>query len=210
MGKTRLDAAIAQHKQLNPEDDFAVSWHPFQLAPDATQTVDKQAYYERKFGAQRTQLMQAHLAKVGKQLGIDFAFGGKVGNTRDSHRLVQLGRTKGEAVQTAVMEQVFKAYFEANEDITDPEVLVACGVRAGLEEKETRDWISSDKGGKEVDAEVRDAQANFISGVPNFRINGSYEVRGAEEPTAFLKVFNEIKGSRSGAEGRAVESQMVC
>ena len=113
-------------------------------------------------------MMQGHLARLGKQVGIDFAFGGKTGNTRDSHRLIQLAKTKGSEMQTKTIEQLFNAYFEKNEDITDREVLIARGVKAGLDETEAREWMESDKGGKEVDKEVTQAQEKFISGVPNF------------------------------------------
>ncbi len=113
-------------------------------------------------------MMQGHLSRLGKQVGIDFAFGGKTGNTRDSHRLIQLAKTKGEDMQTKVVEQLFNSYFEVNEDITDREVLIKRGAAAGLEEAEVRDWLESDKGGPEVDREVAEAQRKFISGVPNF------------------------------------------
>jgi predicted DsbA family dithiol-disulfide isomerase len=113
-------------------------------------------------------MMQGHLARLGKQVGIDFNFGGKTGNTRDSHRLIQLAKTKGEDMQTKVVEQLFNAYFEVNEDITDREVLIKRGVAAGLDETETREWMENGKGGSEVDREVTDAQRKFISGVPNF------------------------------------------
>lgn len=195
VGKNRLDLAIKQHKQANPNDTFTTSWHPFYLNPDAPKDVDKQAYYEQKFGAQRTQVMQGHLARLGKQVGIDFAFGGKTGNTRDSHRLIQLGKTKGEEVETKVVESLFNAYFESEENITDREILIARGVKAGLPEQEVRDWIEREKGGDEVDKEVAMAKRNFISGVPNFTVNQKYEVQGAEEPAAFLQIFSEIKDS---------------
>ena len=112
--------------------------------------------------------MQGHLARLGKQVGIDFAFGGKTGNTRDSHRLVELAKTKGEDMQTKVVEQLFNAYFEVNEDITNQEVLIARAVKAGLNEAEVREWMESGKGGPEVDREVLEANHKFISGVPNF------------------------------------------
>lgn len=113
-------------------------------------------------------MMQNHLARLGKQVGIDFAFGGKTGNTRDSHRLIQLAKTKGEGVQTRVVEELFNSYFEANEDITDMEVLISRGVKGGLDEAEVREWMGSGKGGEEVDKEVVQANRKFIGGVPNF------------------------------------------
>ncbi|EME81523.1 uncharacterized protein MYCFIDRAFT_198215 [Pseudocercospora fijiensis CIRAD86] len=143
VGKNRLELAINQHKQSNPNDTFSITWHPFYLNPDAPKSIDKQAYYESKFAPQRTQVMQGHLARLGKQVGINFAFGGRTGNTRDSHRLVQLGKTKGPAQETKVIEQLFNAYFEENEDITDQEVLIARGIEAGLPEQEVRDWMAT-------------------------------------------------------------------
>ncbi|KAK3669891.1 hypothetical protein LTR78_010202 [Recurvomyces mirabilis] len=200
VGKNRLDKAIDAHKQTNPNDTFTTTWYPFYLNPDAPKSVDKQAYYERKFGSQRTHVMQGHLLRLGKQVGIDFGFKGMTGNTRDSHRLIQLGKTKGEEMQTKVVEQLFNAYFEVNEDITSKDVLIQRGIKAGLDEKETREWMDSDKGGPQVDQEVNEAQHKFITGVPNFTINGKYEVQGAEEPAAFLQVFGEVKDTAASTK----------
>ncbi|OQO01159.1 hypothetical protein B0A48_13402 [Cryoendolithus antarcticus] len=202
VGKNRLDLAIKQHKTSFPDDTFAISWLPFYLNPDAPKSVDKAAYYASKFGEQRTQVMFGHLARLGKQVGIDFKFAGKTGNTRDSHRLIQLGKTKGEDVQTRVVEQLFNAYFEANEDITTTPVLIARGVKAGLDESEVKSWLEEGKGGPEVDREVKQAQQSFVTGVPNFTINGRHEVQGAEEPAAFLQVFGEVKDMEDGSLGK--------
>jgi len=210
VGKNRLNQAIQAHKQTNPDDTFTMTWYPFYLNPDAPRSIDKQEYYERKFGAQRTQVMQGHLARLGKQVGIDFAFDGKTGNTRDSHRLIQLAKTKGEGMQTKVVEQLFNAYFEANEDITSQEVLIARGVKAGLDEREVRGWMENGKGGPEVDKEVLQAQRKFITGVPNFTVNGKYEVQGAEEPAAFLQVFGEVKDTVESVSGGKIGGDNVC
>lgn len=114
-------------------------------------------------------MMQGRLSEIGRELGINFAYGGKTGNTRDSHRVVQLAKTKGEETQTRVMEKLFNAYFELNEDITDHAVLTKAAIGGGLEEKEVKEWLESDKGGPEVDREVAAAQRRFISGKFNFQ-----------------------------------------
>ncbi|KAK0364950.1 hypothetical protein LTR59_017419 [Friedmanniomyces endolithicus] len=204
VGANRLSLAIATHSASHPQDTFTTTWHAYYLNPDAPRSIDKQAYYVRKFGAQRTAVMQGHLARLGREVGIEFAFGGRTGITRDSHRLIELGRRKGKEVQTRVVRELFAAYFEANEDITVVDVLVKTGVRAGLEEGEVREWMEGGEGGEEVDREVEEARKLCIGGVPNFRINGKWEVQGAEEPAAFLRVFGEIKdtmpGSKTGGE----------
>jgi len=133
------------------------------------------------------------LNAAGKDVGINFKFGGKTGSTRDSHRLIQLAKTKGPQVQTRLVEELFKAYFENEQDITSHDVLREAGVKAGLEEAEVREWLESDKGGKEVDEEVMHAQMANISGVPNFTIQGKYEVGGAQDPAAFVQLFERLK-----------------
>jgi len=133
--------------------------------------------------------------QTGKEVGINFKFGGKTGNTRDSHRLIQLGKSKSPAVQTRVVEELFAAYFENEGDITSHEVLKNAGVNAGLPEEEVKEWLESDKGGKAVDEEVEQAQLNQISGVPNFTIQGKYEIGGAQDPGVFLRLFEKIKAA---------------
>lgn len=153
---------------------------PLLPKPGRTPRLDRQTSpLRRQVRRPAHQVMQAHLARLGKDIGINFKYGGRTGNTRDSHRLVQLGKTKGEGVQTRVVEELFAAYFENEEDITDRETLVSRAVRAGLEEKEVREWMESGAGGEEVDREVLEAKKKFVTGVPNFTINGRFEIQGA-------------------------------
>lgn len=195
MGKKRLEKGIAAYKEKYPDsnDTFSTNWFPFYLNPDAPKSVDKQQMYESKFGKERVKMMQERLSQIGREEGINFKHGGRTGNTRDSHRLVQLGKTKGPQMQTRVIEELFAAYFENEKDITSQDILVEAGVKAGLEENEITEWLKSDKGGPEVDQEVQQARRNNITGVPNFEINGQYEIGGAQEPTAFVQLFERLK-----------------
>ena len=196
MGKNKLERGIAAYRAAHPDtkDTFSQTWLPFYLNPDApTKGVDKRQYYKNRFGEQRTAMIFERLAAVGKDVGINFAHGGKTGNTRDSHRLIQLGKSKSPEMQTKVVEALFKAYFEDEKDITSHEALREAGVNAGLDEQEVKAWLESDKGGEEVDQEVREAQMKDISGVPNFTLQGKYEIGGAQDPEAFVKIFERIK-----------------
>lgn len=175
---------------------------PFYLNPDSPkQGVDKASFYVSKFGPQRWQMIQSMLTQAGRGAGIDFKFGGKLGNTRDSHRLIQLGKTKGPASQTKVVEVLFRKYFEEEQDITSRDMLVRAGVDAGLDEAEVRDWLESGKGGSEVDSEVDTARGNDISGVPNFVIQDKWEISGAQDPEVFLNIFEKIRKAGGGGGG---------
>ncbi|KAF2853656.1 thioredoxin-like protein [Plenodomus tracheiphilus IPT5] len=195
VGKKKLERGIAAYKERHPEsnDTFSTNWFPYYLQPDAGKSVDKQAMYESKFGKERVVMMHQRLSEIGRQEGINFKYGGNTGNTRDSHRLIQLGKTKGPQVQTRVIEELFSAYFENEKDITSHEVLTEAGLKAGLAKAEIKDWLESGKGGPEVDKEVQQARQQGISGVPNFTINGKFEVSGAQDPAAFVQLFERLK-----------------
>ena len=126
-------------------------------------------------------------------MGINFSWGGRTGNTRDSHRLIQMAITKGPEMQTRVVEALFRGYFEREQDITSHAFLEAAGVEAGLERSEVQGGLTSAPGGPAGDREVTVAPANLISGVPNFTIQGIFELRGAQEPDGFKAIFEKIK-----------------
>ena len=200
VGKAKLDRAISLYKSAHPDtaDTFSTTWYPFYLNPDAPKVgVDKRQHYVSRFGAERVPVMFDRMSSIGKSVGIDFKFGGKTGNTRDSHRLIQLAKTKGPDVETKVVEQLFKAYFEEEGDITSHSVLEAAAVKAGLEKTEVKQWLASDMGGKEVDKEVLEAQLQAISGVPHFTLQGKYQIGGAQDPEAFVQTFERVKAMES-------------
>ncbi|KAA8900868.1 thioredoxin-like protein [Sphaerosporella brunnea] len=190
VGHKRLQAAIAQF-QSSGDHTFSVSWKPYQLNPSAPNTgIDKRQHYVERFGAEQAAAMHERLASIGKQMGINFSFGGKTGNTWDSRRLIEFAAEKGK--QTAVVERLFAAYFENEKDITDREVLLAAAEEAGLDRAEAKEWLETGKGGNVVDREVARARMRGISGVPNFTINGFYQLSGAQDPQEFVDIFEEI------------------
>ena len=200
VGKNRLDKAIARHKanEAGRSDVFNVTWLPYYLNPDAPkESVDKHDYYKSRFGEERSAMMHKRMSGIGEEVGIHFKFGGRTGNTRDSHRLVQLAKTKGEGAQTKLVEALFRAYFEEEQDITSHEALQVAAERAGISEDEVKDWLATDAGGREVDEEVMEARRKGISGVPNFTLQGVYEIGGAQDEEAFLGMFQKIKESEA-------------
>jgi len=199
VGKKRLERAIETYKRDVPggaNDSFTVSWSPFYLDPSLPKVgIDRDVHLARKFGPERAAMATAHLKALGEAEGIKFSFKGKIGNTRDAHRLVQLAKTKSSEAESRVVSTLFKSHFEEDADITSQDVLVAVGEQAGLDKAEVKDWLSQGKGGQEVDREVEEAYSKGIHGVPNFTINGRYEVNGAQDPQKFLEVFARAKKS---------------
>ncbi|RAL04971.1 DsbA family oxidoreductase [Aspergillus ibericus CBS 121593] len=210
IGYRRLSRAITTHKTTYPTDTFTLTWHAFYLNPSSPTFpgLDKTEFYQSKFGADRTTAIFSRLAAVGQADGIAFSFGGRTGNTRDSHRLLwfagqkerETAGTAGEegvvgGLQTRVAEQLFRAYFEEEKNITDREVLVQAAVGAGLERAAVEALLGSEEGGKEVDLEAERARRQLVTGVPYYMVQGQYAVEGADEPDTFLEVFEQVKKS---------------
>ncbi|GAP84969.1 putative DSBA oxidoreductase [Rosellinia necatrix] len=197
VGKKRVDRAIELYRKAHPaghDDTFTITWAPFYLDPTSpakgVPVVERMA---QKFGAERLNMINQRLSAIGREEGINFAFSGLVGNTRDSHRLIQLGKTKGNDVENRVVTELFKSYFEGDGDITSHATLIAAGERAGLVASEVKEWLDSGKGGAEVDEEVQEAYANGVSGVPNITIQGTHNFGGAQEAEVFAAAFAKIK-----------------
>ena len=195
VSKKFLERGIAAYKSAHPDstDTFETVWLPFQLNPQAPNPgMDKHKYYEMRFGAARAANMYPGLVEMGKSVGIDFRFGGKTGNTRDSHRMLELARTHGPEVQANAVEALSSAYFEHEKDITNRGVLKEAGLMAGLEEGELQDWLENDKGGDVVDREVEAARRKGINGVPSINVQG-YEVGGTKRAEEWRRVFERVK-----------------
>ncbi|CAI7603426.1 unnamed protein product [Penicillium pancosmium] len=214
VGFKRLSRAILSHKTQHPSDKFTITWKAFYLNASSPPYpgTDKQEMYKAKFGAERVAAMFARLAPIGESEGIHFSFGGNTGATRDSHRLIWFAgqiekqqETSGEAatsseaiggIQTRVVENLFRAYFEEEKNITDKTVLSEAGISAGLDSGAVRTLLEdeeADQGGEEVDAEAAAASRQLVSGVPFFEVQGKYAIEGADEPETFLEIFQRVK-----------------
>lgn len=201
MGKKKLDRAIELYRTTFPgskDDSFTVSWHAFYLDPTSPKVgVPMMERMAQRFGAARLEAVNQRLKTIGRAEGIAFSFAGKLGNTRDSHRLVQLAKTKGDDVENRVVLELFRSYFEGTGDVTSHEMLADAAEKAGLDRAEAKSWLEEGKGGAEVDAEVAEAAARNIHGVPHFLIQGKYELGGAQNAEDILEQFAKVKSDES-------------
>jgi predicted DsbA family dithiol-disulfide isomerase len=188
-------------------DTFTLTWRAFYLNPRSPTFpgINKEEMYAEKFGVERSKAMFARLSAAGEVDGIAFKFGGNTGSTRDSHRViwyegeeeakgtVTAAGTGVGGLQTRVVENLFRAYFEEEKNITDSKVLVEAAVQAGLDGGEVTKLLESGVGAEQVDAEAFTASRRLVSGVPHFTVQGKYLVEGADEPETFLEVFERVK-----------------
>jgi len=188
IGKRRLARALA----MRPDVPVEVFWRPYQLDPTIPREgIDRKAYLKAKFGdSPRTAAMGETIRAEGTGDGIDFALEriAKSPNTLDSHRLVRWAASAG--VQDAVVERLFKAYFEQGRDIGDHQVLTDIAAEAGMDAALVADLLAGDADAALVEREAGMANQMGISGVPTFIFDSKFMISGAREPEILAKIID--------------------
>lgn len=182
IGETRLEKAI---EELGIKDDVQIDYRAFELDPTAPKevTTTTPERFARKYGLSVDGAKQQieHISELGRELGIDFRYmTTRYSNTRDAHRLMKLAEEKYDrATVRRLNEALFAAYFTENLVLSDHDVLTAKAVSVGMDEKEVREMLASDKYDDEVRFDEREAGMRGVRGVPYIVFNGEFAVPGA-------------------------------
>jgi predicted DsbA family dithiol-disulfide isomerase len=188
IGKRRLEKAL---ELLKGEVDARIEWLPFQLNPGMPSDGMARAEYRRqKFGSvEKGKMLDARVAQEGAGEGIAFAFDRmqRTPNTIAAHKLIDLAQKQGKG--NAVVDALFRAYFEEAKDIGDEAVLKEIAAAAGVTgwpEVKNADEV------KEKEERVRDLG---ISGVPTFIFNRESGLSGAYPPDQLAQAIREAAGA---------------
>lgn len=160
--------------------DAEIVWRPFELNPSMpAEGMDRKAYRSRKFGWERSKMMDSHLEALGRADGIAFDFSRitRAPNTRLAHRLLTYAERHGRATDYA--RRVFEDYFERGLDIGSKEVLMQVVASLGLDPHDAEHYLDGGGGLAEVVAAEKAAVTQGINGVPQFRI-GQAVISGAQ------------------------------
>lgn len=200
IGKAHLDRALEAH----PDHPFAIEWHPFQLNPDMPpEGMDRRAYLEAKFGGpEGAAQVYGRIADAAKAAGlsIDFDAIQRTPSTLDAHRLIHWAGLEGR--QTAVVTRLFKAYFEAGQDIGDRNVLLDIAEGVGLDRAMIERLLDSDADREDIRARDAHARARGVTGVPTFVVANAHVLPGAQPPELWEQVLTELaaQNDEGGAE----------
>lgn len=182
IGKRRLERALSLLKnELSPQ----IRWLPFQLNPGMPKEGVPRAEYRRaKFGSlERSRQLDARVIAEGKSEGIDFAFDRiqRTPNTTQAHRLIALAEN-----QNAVVDALFRAYFEDARDIGDPAVLADIAAQC-----EVKGWPERAPDVSALEDEVR---AMGISAVPTFIFDRKSGISGAYPAQTLAQAIRDAAG----------------
>ncbi len=188
IGKRRLERALAHDDRGG---DVSLRWRAFQLNPNMPEAgMARDAYVALKFGGEaKAEEIYDAIAGVGQGEGIEFAFERikHTPNTVMAHRLIRLAARHGKA--DAIVEALFRAFFLDGGNIGDRDTLVTLAAGGGLDGDSVGDFLASSLDEADVRAEHDYAVSQEITGVPCFIIDGRYVLMGAQEPDAFMPLF---------------------
>jgi predicted DsbA family dithiol-disulfide isomerase len=184
IGKRRLEKALAT---LQGEVEPEIRWLPFQLNPDMPAGgLPRAEYRKAKFGSlERARGMDARVAAEGRGEGIEFAFERmeRTPNTIAAHELIDLAQQQGRG--GAVVDALFRAYFEEARNIGEAAVLESIAAQAGVS-----GWPDEARRA-EVAALEEDVRGLGISGVPTFILGRRLGVSGAHPPESLAAAIRE-------------------
>ena len=207
VGKRRFERALS----IRPQPGLRVRWRAFQLNPAMpVEGMERQAYLEAKFGGgDRARSLYDTVRSAGSGESIEFRFDliKRTPSTLLSHRLLRHAMAQGQ--QDMLLELIFRGYFQEGQDIGDKAVLADMADKVGMDRDEVMDYLAGTGDAEAIIAEDTVARRAGINGVPCFIFNGRFALSGAQEPEAFLQLFDlarehkamEAEGEASAAAG---------
>ena len=188
VGKRRLDNALQAVQ--GPSE---VNWYPYQLNPEMPEEgLPLDEYLSMRFGNPvNIQPVLEQLTYEGRLEDIDFRFDriSQVPNTLRAHRLMYLAESEG-ADQTALAEELMKAFFERGEDIGKTEILVELAERHDLDSRDVKKIIDDESAKQVVLSREAQVRSSGIAGVPGYLLNRRLLVIGAQETDALVSAFD--------------------
>jgi predicted DsbA family dithiol-disulfide isomerase len=116
------------------------------------------------------------------------------GNTLDAHQLLHLARPHG--LQDAMLERLYRAYYQEQQSLFDRESLVNLAGETGLDKSDARQALQDGRFADAVAKDLNDARQLGVTGVPFFVVDGRYAVSGAQPSDVFSQLLTRAREER--------------
>lgn len=200
IGKRHLEGGIAALGDEAP--DVEIVYHSFELAPDTPidfegSEVDFLAKH-KGLPAEQVHHMLDRVTGVAADAGLDYDFDAlKHTKTLKAHELLHFAKEQG--LQLQLSERLFRAYFTEGRHVGRVDELIELATEVGIDSDAARDALDSGRYADAVQADIAQAGAYGINGVPFFVFEGKYGVSGAQPAEVFSQVLTQVADERDGA-----------
>jgi predicted DsbA family dithiol-disulfide isomerase len=140
--------------------------------------------------------MTDRVAGIAAQVGLDYDYDTlQTTNTFSAHELLHFAKAHGK--QLELKEALMRAYFVDGGHVGHVDDLVALAESVGLDADAARAALESHVYESDVRADIEQAAAYGITGVPFFVFEEKYGVSGAQESATFASVLTQLADERA-------------
>jgi predicted DsbA family dithiol-disulfide isomerase len=182
--------------------EVEVEYHSFELAPDTPvdfdgSEIDFLAEY-KGMSPEQVKPMLDRVTGIAKDVGLDYDYDAlQHTNTIKAHQLIHFA--KQHRKQLEAKERLLKAYFVEGRHVGRTEDLADLAQEIGLDREAARRALDGGEYLEAVRADIDQARAYGINGVPFFVIDGKYGVSGAQSPETFTQVLKRVSEEKIAA-----------
>ncbi|RIX28162.1 DsbA family oxidoreductase [Amnibacterium setariae] len=179
-----------------------VEYHSFELSPDTPVDFEGSAIEflsgHKGIPVEQAKAMTDQVSAIAAEVGLDYHYD-DIRHTKTllAHELLHLAKSRGRQLETA--EALFKAYFVDGRHVGHVDDLVALAESVGLDGAEARAALEDHRFAGDVQADLAQAVAYGIRGVPFFVIDGRYGVSGAQAPEVFAGALAQVAAEQAAA-----------
>ncbi|WP_154793283.1 DsbA family oxidoreductase [Occultella kanbiaonis] len=197
IGKRKFEAGVAASGV-----PVEVVYHSYELAPDTPEDVTESHAQllakKMRVSVPQARLMEQQLTDTARSAGLEFDYEQlKPARTLKAHQVLHYAKMHGKQVE--MKERLMRAYFTDGRDIGKLDELAELAAEIGLDRDDLVRVLETGRYLEEVQADIRQAQAYGIRGVPFFVIDGKYGVSGAQEPAAFAQALTQARDEKAVA-----------
>ena len=190
IGKRKFEDGVARSGV-----EVEVEYHSFELAPDTPvdfvgTPVD---YLSAKYRTSREQAqsMVDRVVGIAAEVGLDYDYDHiHQTNTVLAHELLHLAKAHG--LQGELKERLLRAYFTEGRHVGRAEDLADLAADVGLDRDEALAALADHQYLPAVKADMAQAVAYGITGVPFYVVDGKYGVSGAQDAAVFAQVLTQV------------------
>jgi len=194
VGKRRFEEGLRRYQAAGAERPVEVEFHSFELAPDTPvdfhgSEVDFLADF-KGMPVEQVRQMLGHMLGVASSVGLDFDYDAlQHTNTLKAHELLHLAKSEGR--QQEMKERLLRAYFVEGRHVGHDDDLADLAADVGLDREAVLAALRDGTYRDAVEADIAQAHAYGIRGVPFYVIGKRYGVSGAQEPDLFAQALRQ-------------------
>lgn len=199
IGLRALEQALAR---VGSDISAELHFQPFELNPQMpAEGQEITEHITEKYGitAAQADANRENICQRGAELGFKFSRANEPGggrhriyNTFDAHRLLHWAELEGTALQKALKEALFSAYFTDGQSPASHEVLERLAGAAGLDAARAQQILTSDEFASEVREREQFYLGQGIHSVPAVIINDRHLISGGQPVEVFEQALRQI------------------